>query len=292
MRVVRSAIFALLVGVAGLPGTCAAAADDPGMSTGVAAQVRDCRAMADDAVRLRCYDAVAAGRGEDIVSLRPSEGQAPAPPGEDDASPARHGLRIDVGYSAALGNYTGSSKVSGGTLTSKSATGGLGGGMLAEAWLDHWPAKDLSVGLEYMQINNRGELNADLPRGVSILTDPVYAHLGLALRTDTAFFNLAYRPHTSGRVRPILGAGLGVGYGTAVENNLISNAFIGADGNESRTHFPFAGLQAFAGVEANLTDRIYLSMIPRVFAVSAHPIGKNQRYLDFVLGANLGYRFR
>jgi hypothetical protein len=291
----------LALGCAALGGSAAQAADSVTPDR-IVDDLRQCREVADDAARLRCYDDAIAHQAKPAAdAAAPASRSAasataaasPSPPPLPPLKPrAPLEVRVDAGYSFAFGDYAGSSKVSGGTLEANSATGGLGGGLLAEAWLDNWPGTNQSVGLEYLQINNRAEVTATLPKGVSILTDPVFAQLDGAIQAHLVFFNYAYRPPGLGRFRPVMGAGLGFGYATATVGAFFSNDFTGVVRPQSASSSPIAGVQGFIGVEASLSDRLYVSLIPRVVVVSGHPIGVNQRYLDFILGANLGYRFR
>jgi len=140
-------------------------------------------------------------------------------------------------------------------------------------------------------VNNRAALTARLPQGVSILTDPVYAHLGLGVRADIAMVNLAYRPASLGWIRPVVGLGLGAGYGTAYSTSLLSNAFIGSYGSLGEASSAVPALQAFAGVDVRLSRRLYLSVIPRLLWVSAKPVGVDQSYTDAMVATSLGYRF-
>lgn len=292
-------LLSLFVGF-GLVRVPVAKADDRSALQTFADHVRLCGTVADDGDRLRCYDdtgARAASAAPDaIMLLGDAKAVAPSdlvqqPDGRSGRS--RHPIRIELGYGVAIGDYAGSAKISPqGTLEINSATGGSGGGFMAEAWLDDWPHKDFSIGLEYLEINNRGELSATLPHGVSILTDPIYAHLALAVQADALMVNFAYRPAGAGWMWPVAGFGLGVGYGTATVDGLLSNSFVGAHSGLSDASSAFPAIQGFAGVEARISNRLYFSVIPRIFVVSARPFGINESYTDFILGTNLGYRFR
>jgi len=250
--------------------------------------VEHCGEIGGNAERLACYDTLNRGaRGPaEILTL------ADPPAGETHAPRRRHPLRAETGYTGASGSYAGSSKTSGGILEANSMAGGLGGGIAAKAWMDDWPRHGLAFGIEYLQIDNRGTLTAHLPMGVSILTDPVYAHMGAAVRADVGFINIAYYPVNTGKVRASVGAGLGLGYGAATTDDVVENAFIGISSGLSHSGAPIAGLQSFVSLDYYATDRLYFSLSPKVFWVTAHPIGINQRYLDFIVGADVGYRFR
>jgi len=254
-----------------------------------------CGEVGDSSERLACYDGLKRRprAATEIVTLAdpPSRDVGDAAQRTRDRRPVRP-PRIEAGYNGASGSYAGSSKTSGGILEANSMAGGLGGGLAAKIWLDDWPRQSLSFGVEYLEIANRGTLTAHLPKGISILTDPVYAHMGAAVRADVGFVNIAYYPVNTGRVRTAVGAGLGLGYGSAVTDDVVENDFIGISSGLSKSGAPIAGLQSFVDVDYYVTDRLYLSLGPKVFWVTAHPIGINQRYLDFIVGADIGYRFR
>ena len=211
------------------------------------------------------------------------------------APTVRHPFRvtsIDIGDGPAIGVFTGQLALSNGTLTSGSATGGSGGGLEAELWFDDWPWRDTAFALQYIKLENRADLSANMPDGVSVLTDPVNAHLGVGVAADLLFANLAYRPQARWGIRPVIGAGLGIGYGTASENNQVYNAFIGASSGSTRSSSFLPMLQAFSGVEVNLPKNIYFSFTPRILWMSARPIGKSLQYTDVILDSSFGYRFR
>jgi hypothetical protein len=283
-------VLALCVGVAVFEAS-AARAQAPEVSGTLADQLRRCGEIAGDAERLQCYDVI--GRSgtakADVLRLpedAPEDGPRPEPR-------AAHAIRAEVGYGVAIGDYAGALGLPAkGYLEANSATGGSGGGLEGAIWFDGWPARSLSVGIQYFQVDNRGALDATLPKGLSVLTDPVYGHLAVSVQADLVMLNLAWRPSGYRRIRPVVGVGLGAGYGTASEHARLSNAFIGTTEDVSKASSPFPALQGFVGVEADLTDRIYLSVIPRIVLISGHPVGVNQRYADFILGADIGYRFR
>jgi hypothetical protein len=261
----------------------AGAAPDP--------RLAGCAEIAEDLARLRCYDGLARPHpSPSAIQTLPVD--APAPPApRPRAAPV--GLRLDGGWGASVGDYVGTlSLPSHGALKIDSQTGGAGGGVLAEAWLDGWPSRDLSIGMEYIRIDNRGALDLALPAGLSILTDPVDANLSLRVAADVGMLNLAYRPRGFGWLRPVIGVGVGGGSGYASYSYLLSNAFLGQALGGSRSRSPFPMVQAFAGVDAELPRHVYLSLTGRLMTVNGHPIGLNQSYTDLVIGTTLGYKFR
>ncbi len=252
----------------------------------VDALIDACADVGGDMDRLRCYDLAAAARRSAAAAVKTLPARAEAPPRP---SPS---LRFDLGYGFSAGDYVGTLALpSHAALAVKSFTGGAGGGPIGEVWLDDWPRRNLSIGLEYIRIANRGSLTANLPAGLSFLTDPVYAHLGVELQADMGLINLAYRPRGLGWLRPVVGVGVGGGYGYAAQNYRLYNDFFGQAVGGSRTASPIPIAQVFAGVDANLTRGLYGSLMGRLMGVSGHPIGVDQSYADFVVSTTLGYRF-
>jgi hypothetical protein len=104
--------------------------------------------------------------------------------------------------------------------------------------------------------------------------------------------NLAYRPSGLSWIRPIIGLGVGGGYGSAAGSDAFRNAFLGDAIGGTSTRSPIPALQIYTGFEAKLTDRFFVSVTPRLLWVGAAPFGDGPRYTDFILGTNVGYRFR
>jgi hypothetical protein len=285
----------LILFAAFAPIACGAEARD--RADPAAAQLLACKAIAEDAARLRCFDAMAAAvptpsPAGDVIRLD----EAPEPArtaASGQHSGIRHSVRIEVGYGYAIGDYSGSSEVARhGTLISQSGTGGAGGGLLAEAWLDDWPLKNFSTGLGYVETDNGATIAAKLPQGVSILTDPINAEISATAHAKILMINLAYRPRGFGRIRPIVGFGLGGGYGEITGLEALQNAFIGNGAYRQEAHSGLPAMQVYTGVEADLTDRLYVDLTPRLLWIGAAPFGNGLHYTNFILGANVGYRFR
>lgn len=278
-------LIALAVSAAMACGATAAKAEENAANPLLA-----CRAISDDAARLRCFDAATAAAepaGSGVVLLDDTAEPAPR-----SAQPRRPTFRVEAGYGLSIGDYSGSSGVARhGTLVSQSATGGSGGGLLAEAWLDDWLHKDVSIGLGYVEVGNKALFSATLPQGVSILTDPTRAEISAVARADLFMINLAYRPQAYGRLRPIIGFGLGGGPASIKGLQALQNAFVGTGSASERTASPVPALQIYTGVETDLTRHLHLDLVPRLLWVGAAPFGNGLRYTDFILGADIGYQF-
>ena len=199
-------------------------------------------------------------------------------------------FRIAGGYGFGVGDHTGSFKVLSGYLNLQSAVGSSGNLISGQFWIDHWLAENWTIGLEYLAIRNQGKANITLPKGLSILTDPVDATARVKVRADMGFLNLAYR-QASGSVHPVIGAGIGIGYGHASAGFDFSNAFLGSLADSAAAGKPIVGVQGFVGVDFDVGRYAYLSVIPRFIVVDGHPIGVDQRYMEFGVTGLLGVRF-
>ena len=269
-----------------------------------------CAAITDDTSRLNCFDAAVASGANSRPSYRaiisqssrtvtlpaalsptgmtnpaqtPSAAAAPAPAG----SVPR--FRIAIGYGIGVGDHAGSFKVLSGHLDLQSAVGSSGGLVSAQVWADRFLGRDWTVGLEYLAIRNEGTATLTLPRGLSILTDPVTAGAQVKLRADLMFLNVAYRPD-GGWVHPLIGGGVGIGYGHGSAGYGFENAFVGGFSGVAVVGKPIAGVQLFTGIEFDLGDHGYFSVMPRVVIIDGHPIGVDQRYMDFGVIGTLGWR--
>jgi hypothetical protein len=261
-----------------------------------------CAAISDDRQRLHCFDSVVAHRSElshsqKAFAAEPEHNKPPptvaaVPPAAAVVAVPAPGpqFRLAAGYGFGVGDHTGSFRVLSGDLNLQSAVGSSGDMVSGQFWIDRWIAENWTIGLEYVGIRNEGKLSLTLPKGVSILTDPVGAEARVKVRADMGFLNLAYR-QASGFVHPFIGAGIGVGYGHASAGFGFSNAFLGSVSEVVAAGSPIAGVQGFTGVEVDLGRHAYVAVMPRVIVVDAHPIGIDQRYMEFGVNGILGWRF-
>jgi hypothetical protein len=199
-------------------------------------------------------------------------------------------VRLAAAYGFTTVDHTGSFRVLSGTINLQSAIGNAGPMLSGQVWLDRFVAENWTLGLEYMAFRTQGKAVLTAPRGVSILTDPVYADAHVKLRGDLGFFNLAWRP-VEGAVHPVLGGGIGIGYGVAAAGYYFNNAFIGALQQGVSIGKPIAGLQAFTGVDFDLTDWLYLGIMPKFVLLNGHPINVDQRLMLFGVDGILGVHF-
>jgi len=261
---------------------------------------KKCVALRDDRARLACFDASAPGDGDNPdMRLRPSvaapTSSASAQPAVSPAQPLSEPLadaravtyRVALGYGLGIGGHAGSFDIEGGTLRTRAGLGSEGDTLSVQGWVDNWVADDWSAGLEYLYLNNVGKLDLNLPDGVSVLTDPVTAHARADLHGHIGFANIAYRPEGS-FLRPYIGVGLGLGWGSASTKMAAQNAFAGYYYYESRGSSLFGATQGFLGIDMPLYDNWYVSAFGKALWIPGHPLNVDQRYLDFVFGGAIG----
>jgi hypothetical protein len=182
-------------------------------------------------------------------------------------------LRVAAGGGFGVGDYYGyfSHLGRGGNLSAASVVGSSGPLVSAQLWIDNWIDPDWTIGLEFLTMNNTGDMRITLPRGVSILTDPIQGTVRASVVTTMGAVNLAWRPVTNLPLRPWIGAGLVGGYGRA------------------KSAFP--ALQALLGLDVKFSHSVYLSLLPRIIIASGQPFGLPQRYMDFAFTSLLGVQF-
>ena len=142
-----------------------------------------------------------------------------------------------------------------------------------------------------MKIRNSGKLNLNLPKGVSILTDPLTASVNTNVEASVAMLDFAYRPLVIGPLHAALGLGLGVGHGSAFMDGSVGSTFLGTSMGSGKASAIFGALQGFAGIDIALGKRVVLSLMPRLVWIDGHPLGKDQRYLDWLVTSNFGLIF-
>lgn len=270
-----------------------------------------CLSVAADADRLLCFELASRGL-EPLQPQQQSMPSGPQPEG-DDGTVRNHGeavaraeppvehsddhtngqtaTRLGVAGGYSVGDHSGAFSIWNGTLDLHSLTGGSGSVLAANAWWDGALSPDLSLGLEYLHIRNQGKGTLTLPHGVSVLTDPTEGHIKLAASADLAFFDVVYRPVLRKEIAPFLGGGIGVGYGSARADLGIDNPFIGGVGSRSSTGSAIGATQGLMGIDYYLSDKLYLSLLPRVIFLSGHPVGLSHRYVDTMITGGLGLSF-
>ena len=267
-----------------------------------------CTRISVAAERLACFDRAMAARTADTAPLpplaaaTPAAGELPpaatgsAAPAVVPSTPVVHRpvqLRIAAGGGFGVGDYYGhfDHLGHGGTLSAASVVGSSGALTSAQIWVDNWIDPDWTIGIEFLTMNNTGNLRITLPHGVSILTDPIQGDARASVVTTMGAVNLAWRPVTNMPLRPWIGAGLMGGYGRAAASYSIQSAFLGSSTQTVQAKSAFPALQALLGLDIELGDWVYLSLLPRVIIASGQPFGLPQRYMDFAFTSLLGVRF-
>jgi hypothetical protein len=259
-----------------------------------------CVALRDDQARLACFDARAPALPTESSSTAapvpaaaaPAVAAAPVVARQPPAEAAPLGIRLAVGYGLGIADYAGRlHAVNHGYFDISSGIGSAGGTFYGQAWLDGLPTADWTAGVEYLQFRDTTHAALTLPQGISVLTDGITAHADAVVFARMLLLNVAWRPQTIGPLRPSIGAGLGAGRATASASVAVQSPFFGQIGATPETSFPFGAVQGFAGIEYAIVDGIYVALEPRVIWVSGHPLGKDQRYLDFVMSTAVGVNF-
>jgi hypothetical protein len=262
---------------------------------------QQCVDMRDDRARLACYDASVPKPTP--ANAETAAGPPPPPtdkPNESGASitattkPSRGPMtiRLSIGYGYGIADYAGRlHAIDHGFFNISSGIGSAGGLYVGDVWLDGLLGPDWTVGVEYAQFRNTTHVQLELPQGFSVLTDPIEGNADAELFARMIFLNLAYRPKTIGPLRPSVGAGIAAGRGEVGASLAIQNAFIGTIGTNPHTSFPLGALQGFAGIEYDVTDHVYVALVPRVIWVTGHPVDRDERYIDLIIGSALGVDF-
>jgi len=142
-------------------------------------------------------------------------------------------------------------------------------------WVDDLIGKNWSIGIEYLRADLKPELrfNANIV-GIDVPFDiPVDATL------STFFLNVAWRRY-EGPWHPYGGIGLGGG--------TIRFDFGDGIGEEKQIQ---AGVQGFAGIDYDISERWYIGASTRLYYVDANIIGEDIRFLEVGLLGNVGFRF-
>lgn len=282
----------------------AAGSAEVGASTaqGLSGAVARCADVAVALERLACYDALAAsatmnpslaGEGAGDAGLAPV---APAPQPVEAASGARadeprSSFRVQAFAGYGQGRHDGTFDVAGGEVALTALTGGAGAVTGIGVFWDDAIAPGWSIGAEYVHLGSKARGTARFPSGLSIVTDPVSAEVVAEAEAHMGFLDIVYRPEIHHGVRPFLGGGIGVGYGRAELRYGAGADVLGHFSDSSKAASIVPGFQAMAGLDLDLTDSTYFSAFSRVLYFTGYPVTLEQRFIDVVLGAGLGYRF-
>lgn len=164
------------------------------------------------------------------------------------------------------------------TATLENLDTGNGPAAGAAFWVDDWLGENVSVGAEYLYASFE-------PRATIGLTGIGGRKTSFDLDADAAlhtfFVNAAWRQH-DGDWHPYAGGGLGFGFfHLDLRNDRIDGKLDG----------PHAGVQAFIGLDYDLTERFYVGANARAYYVDGRIIDLDVRFLAVQLMANVGVRF-
>jgi hypothetical protein len=184
-----------------------------------------------------------------------SVGPPPAPP--PSYPPPSYSPLGRVRLEGGLGYNSGARDMSISTAgTGSLSTSLIGGdGIAAEAalWADDMVLPSISLGAQYLYLDNSGSVTASSLGGPIVGLTSVTSTLSLT--TNAVMFNAAWRP-TIERIHPFLGAGVGVAFTT------LSGSALGFSASSSQTD---AAAQVFLGFDYDLTPNIYTGVTGRFF---------------------------
>ncbi|MEM9046987.1 MAG: hypothetical protein AAGC81_20095, partial [Pseudomonadota bacterium] len=142
-------------------------------------------------------------------------------------------------------------------------------------WVDDWIGRNISVGFDYIYTGFEPSTTLRLDiLGISRSID-----LDADVDLHSFFFNAAWRKH-EGRWHPYAGGGIGFGF---IDLDYPA-PFGGLDG-------PHAGLQAFIGVDYDISERFYIGGSTRSYYIDGRIIGVDLQFLELIVMGNLGVRF-
>ncbi len=201
-------------------------------------------------------------------------------------------LRLSAGGGYGVGSNSGTYDVDHGTLDLESVTGGSGPVLTANLWADHVLLSDLSVGVEFLRLVNGATAALNLPRGISILTDPSGGQAKLSASADMGFLDLAYRPDLNDpRFAFFVGGGFGGGVGKASATLELYNPVLGDFAQQASVRSAIGGLHGLLGIDFYLSKSFFISLSPQVLYLTGHPIGIHQSYVDMMVTSSVGYSF-
>ena len=202
---------------------------------------------------------------------------------------AESDLRLELGGGYGVGSNSGVYDVNHGSLDLQSVTGGSGPVLTAGLWLDHVMTPRLSVGVDFLRLMNKATATLDLPKGISILTDPTTGRAKLSATADMAFLDVAYRPvFTDPAVAFYVGGGIGGGTGKAGASFEIFNPATGGFSQQAAVNSPIGGAHGLMGVDFYLTKSMFISLSPQILYITGHPVGVHQSYLDMIFTSSIG----
>ena len=160
----------------------------------------------------------------------------------------------------------------------------------AGAWVDGVGWKHLSLGLEYLRLQD-----SDFSESASgtFLGVTLSGTLDIEPTIDAVMVNAAFRKNT-GTFHPYVGGGIGVGFAdadlTASLTVTVDGETFAASGSASDDDTAFAG-QLFAGVDADVGGNWYVGINGRYFLMDADLFGADVEFRTWSVMGIVGFRF-
>ncbi len=199
-------------------------------------------------------------------------------------------IEVQGGWSDSLTSYQTGELIEGSDFSIGIEKLKLGDGPVygATVWFDRIWWEDFSLGVQYLHAETDGGASRTFLASSSLATT-----LGGGANVDinTLFFNAAWR-RNQGKMHPYIGLGLGVGI-AKVEATVLASLPVpgGQVFRRAATHEFQGGVQAFAGIDYDISDRVYVGASARAYYIDARPIDIDFQLLNYSILLNLGVRF-
>lgn len=198
-------------------------------------------------------------------------------------------IEVQGGWSSALTSYQSQELINGSGLSIGIADLKLDDGPAygATVWFDRIWWEDFSLGVQYLHARTGGGASRTF-----LANRPLATTIGGGADVDinTLFFNAAWR-RNQGKIHPYVGLGVGLGL-AKVEASVIATLPSGEVRGRAFTEEFQGGVQAFAGIDYDITDRFYVGASARAYYVDGRPVDIDFQLLNYSLLFNFGVRFR
>lgn len=164
--------------------------------------------------------------------------------------------------------------------------GGSGPAFGAQAWVDGLWSENLSLGLGYIGTTTTSDTQFRVKNSGSTI---LQFSDGLDLDINLFLVNAAFRTR-KGPWHPVLGAGIGGGWVDVKAK--VNDVLLGTRYKQSfKDTAPHFGVQAFVGVDYDITDWMYVGVSGRMYYINAD-LGQNRfEVLTLLSTVNLGFEF-
>jgi opacity protein-like surface antigen len=157
----------------------------------------------------------------------------------------------------------------------------------AAGWVDHAGWKHLSLGLEYLRLQDSGFHES---ASAAFLGGTLAGTLDIEPTIDSVMVNAAIRNNT-GIAHPYIGGGIGVGHAdadlTASATVTVAGQTFSASGSDNDTDLAFAG-QLFGGIDVDVGGNWYLGVNGRYFLMDADLFGADVEFRNWVVMGFIG----